>query len=59
MSEEDPPVHPSAREVAEEGVEVVRDAATDTKGVVVHGGTGEPITTGEKKDERKKQEKAA
>ena len=59
MSEENPPVHPSAGEVAEEGVKVVRDAATDAKGVVVHGDTREPVTTGEKQDKRKREENAA
>jgi hypothetical protein len=55
-----PSIHrPSAGEVAEEGVKVVRDAATDAKGVVVHGDTREPVTTGEEKGERKTDENAA
>jgi hypothetical protein len=58
MSEE-PPIHPSAPEVAEDGLEVVRDAGTDARGVVVHGVSGEPIKTGEKKDERNKEDAAA
>jgi hypothetical protein len=37
----------------------VRDAATDAKGVVVHGDTREPVTTGEEKGERKTDENAA
>jgi hypothetical protein len=36
------PVHPSAGEVAEDGVEVVRDAGTDAMGVVVPGVSSEP-----------------
>jgi hypothetical protein len=41
-------------------VKVVRDAATDAKGgVVVHGDTREPVTTGEEKGERKTDENAA
>jgi hypothetical protein len=35
MSGESKPVHPSAGEVAEDGVEVVRDAGTDAKRTVV------------------------
>ena len=54
----EPPVHPSAPEVAEDGIELVRDAATDSKGVVVHGVSREPITGGEKKDEREKENAA-
>jgi hypothetical protein len=54
----EPPVHPSAPEVAEDGIELVRDAATDSKGVVVHGVSREPITCGEKKDEREKENAA-
>jgi hypothetical protein len=54
----EPPVHPSAPEVAEDGLEIVRDAATDPKGVVVHAVSREPITCGEKKDERKEENAA-
>jgi hypothetical protein len=56
------PVHPSAGEVAEDGVKVERDAATDVRGVVVHVASREPIGTGEKKGEgngKKNEEKAA
>ena len=36
------PVHPSAGEVAEDGIEVVRDAGTEPIGVVVPGVSSEP-----------------
>jgi hypothetical protein len=52
------PVHPSAPEVAEDGIELVRDPGTDARGVVVHGVLREPITCGEKKDERKEENAA-
>ena len=58
MSEE-PPVHPSAPEIAEDGVEVVRDAGTDARGVVVNGVFREPIKNGEMNNERKKEDDAA
>ncbi len=54
----EPPVHPSAPEVAEDGIELVRDAATDPNGVVVHGVSREPIRSGEKKDEGKEENAA-
>jgi hypothetical protein len=56
---EEPPVHPSAGEVAEEGVRVLRDAATDAKGVVVHSGSQRPVKIGGKRGERKKERNAA
>jgi len=48
MSAEERPVHPSVLEAAEDGVNTLKDAATDGKGVVVHPATRVPITTGEK-----------
>jgi hypothetical protein len=53
------PVHPSAGEVAEDGVKVERDAATDEKGMAVHGVSREPVGTGEKNDDGKKKEERA
>jgi hypothetical protein len=53
----EPPVHPSAGEVAEGGVEVVRDAGTDASGVAVHGISREPIMIGEKKNRPQKEHK--
>jgi hypothetical protein len=52
---EEPPVHPSAGE----GVRVLRDAATDAKGVVVHSGSQRPVKIGGKRGERKKERNAA
>jgi hypothetical protein len=45
MTGESKPVHPSAGEVAEDGVEVVRDERTDERGVVVPGVSSEPSET--------------
>lgn len=47
MSAEERPVHPSALEAAEDGVETLKDAATDESGVVVHLETRTPVTMGE------------
>ena len=47
-----------APEVAEDGIEVARDAGTDARGVVVHGVSGETIKTGENQDERDKKDAA-
>lgn len=55
---EERPVHPSAGEVAERGINVVRDAATDPKGVVVHSDSREPVKL-EKQDEGKREDNAA
>lgn len=46
MSAEERPVYPSVIEAAEAGVNTVKDAATDGKGVVIHPATHVPITTG-------------
>jgi hypothetical protein len=59
MSDESKPVHPSAAEVAEDGVEVVRDVGTDARGIVVPRAFSEPSKIGEKKEGDKKEDKAA
>lgn len=48
MSAEERPVYPSVIEAAEAGVNTMKDAATDGKGVVIHPATHVPITTGER-----------
>lgn len=58
MSEKERPVHPSAEEVAEDGVRVLRDAATDARGVVVHGTSQKPISTSETNDAPKAEDTA-
>jgi hypothetical protein len=58
MSEE-VPVHPSAIEVAENGVAVVRDVGTRVEWSAVPGVPSEPSKTEDKEEEGEKEDKAA
>ena len=54
MSEDPKPVHPSAGEVAEDGVDVVRDTGTDARRTVVPRLRREPSKTENEEDGFKK-----